>query len=83
MERNGHRFRRALDRESWWQMETFRFLKGRSRSISLVDYQTEKEFVDQVPHKVLLSAPEAARAKPAKEPPTQVRQGRRPKDCPF
>ena len=82
MERNGHRFRRTLDRESWWQMETFRYLKGRSRSISLVDYQTEKEFVDQVPHKVLFAAPEA-RAKPAKESPTQVHRSRRPKGCPF
>jgi hypothetical protein len=82
LERNGHRFRPTLDRESWWQMETFRYLKGRSRSISLVDYQTEKEFVDQVPHKVLFAAPEA-RAKPAKESPTQVRRSRRPKGCPF
>ena len=82
LERNGHRFRPTLDRESWWQMETFRYLKGRSRSISLVDYQTEKEFVDQVPHKVLFAAPEA-RAKPAKEPPTQVRRTKRPKGCPF
>jgi len=84
VERNGHRFRRALDRESWWQTETFRFLKGRSRAISLVDYQAEKAFVDRVPHKVLFfSAPEAARAKPAKEPPTQVRRARRPKGCRF
>jgi hypothetical protein len=82
LERSGHRFRRTLDRESWWQTETFQFLKGRSRSISLVDYQTEKEFVDRVPHKVLFAAPEA-RAKPAKDSPTQVRRARRPKDCPF
>jgi predicted nucleotidyltransferase len=81
-ERNGHRFSRVLDRESWWQMETFRFLKDRSRSISLVDYQTEKAFVDQVPHRILFSKREEG-AKPPLQPPTPIRRARRPKDCPF
>jgi predicted nucleotidyltransferase len=81
-ENNGHRLGRALDREVWWHAETFRFLKGRSRSISLLDYQVEKEFVDQVPHKVLFSAREE-RSKPAKEPSKEIRRTRRPKGCPF
>ena len=79
---NGHRFNRMLDRESWWQMETFRFLKSRSRSISLVDYSTEKAFVDRVPHKVIFSVREE-RPKSALPRPTAIRRARRPKDCPF
>jgi predicted nucleotidyltransferase len=82
LEQHGHRFSRVLDRELWWHEETFRFLKGRSRSISLVDYRTEKQFVDQVPHKVLFSTPEA-RAETVMESPTRLRRARRPKDCPF
>ena len=81
-EQNGDRFSRMLDRQVWWQMETFRFLKSRSRSISLVDYQMEKEFVDRVPHKVLFAAQEQ-QAKSAPPQPTQIRRARRPKDCPF
>jgi predicted nucleotidyltransferase len=81
-ENEGHRFGRALDREMWWHAETFRFLKGRSRSISLLDYKTEKEFVDQVPHKVLFSTPQK-RSKPAKELPKEIRRTRRLKGCPF
>jgi predicted nucleotidyltransferase len=81
-EQNGRRFNQMLDRESWWQMETFRFLKSRSRSISLVDYQIEKAFVDRVPHKVLFSVREE-RAKSVLSRPTAVRRARRPKDCPF
>jgi hypothetical protein len=67
-ERKGHRFSRALDREVWWHAETFRFLKGRSRSISLLDYKAEKEFVDQVPHKVLFCVTEDERSQPPEEP---------------
>jgi predicted nucleotidyltransferase len=81
-ERKGHRFGGAWDREVWWHAETFRFLKGRSHSISLLNYQVEKEFVDQVPHEVLFSAPQE-RSKPAKELPKEIRRTRRPKGCPF
>jgi predicted nucleotidyltransferase len=81
-EQNGDRFSRMLDRQVWWQMETFRLLKSRSRSISLVDYQTENQFVDRVPHKVLLSAQEE-QAKSALPQPKQIRRARRRKDCPF
>ena len=82
LERKGHRFSRALDREVWWQLETFRFLQGRSRSISLLDYKAEREFVDQVPHKVLFSTVEA-KLKPVQEAAKRVRRAQRPKDCPF
>jgi len=78
MERHGRRFTQFLDRELWWRTETFRFLKGRSRSISLADYDTEKAFVDCVPHKILLSAP-TTRAKPAEKLVTRIRRIRRPK----
>jgi len=81
-EQNGHRFSRMLDQQAWWQMETFRFLKSRSRSISLVDYQMEKEFVDRVPHKVVFSVQEE-QAKSALPQPTPIRRAKRPKDCPF
>jgi predicted nucleotidyltransferase len=81
-ERKGHRFTRILDRELWWQLETFRFLKSRSRSISLLDYKREKEFVDQVPHRTLLCTAEAELGPPQKVL-KQVRRARRPKGCPF
>jgi predicted nucleotidyltransferase len=61
-ERSGHRFSTVLDREiwwRWWRSEVFRFLKGRSRSISLHDYQAEKPLVDKVSHRILLSTPSA------------------------
>jgi predicted nucleotidyltransferase len=81
-EGKGHRFTGILDRELWWKLETFRFLKGRSRSISLLDYKTEKEFVDQVPHRTLLCTAEAE-LEPPKKVLKQVRRARRPKGCPF
>ena len=82
VERKGHRIRGALDRAMWWHSETFRFLKGQSRSISLLDYKTEKEFVDQVPHKVLFGELQE-RSQPAREPPKEIRRTRRPRGCPF
>jgi len=45
----GRRFN-WLEIEYWWHLEAFRFLKSRSRAISLIDYTAEKEFVDRVPH---------------------------------
>jgi hypothetical protein len=47
--------------------------EGRSRSIGLLDYQVEKEFVDQVPHEVFFSAPQE-RPKPVEEPSKQIRR---------
>jgi predicted nucleotidyltransferase len=81
-ESKGHRFSGILDRELWWRSETFRFLKGRSRSISLVDYKKEKEFVDKVPRRTLLCTAEAQR-EPPKKLLKHVRLARRPKSCPF
>jgi hypothetical protein len=43
-----------IEAEYWWQSEAVQFLKSRSRAISLIDYKAEKEFVDRVPHRVLL-----------------------------
>jgi hypothetical protein len=63
-------------------LETFRFLKGRSRSISLLDYKREKEFVNKVPHRILLCTAEAELERPKKVL-KQVRRARRPKGCPF
>jgi hypothetical protein len=62
--------------------ETFRFFKGRSRSISLPDYKSEKEFVDQAPHKVLFSSTQKT-SQPAKEPPKEIRRAKRPTGCPH
>jgi hypothetical protein len=81
-EKKGHRFSGILDRELWWKLETFRFLKGRSRSISLLDYKREKEFVDKVPHRTLLCTAEVEPEPPQKVL-RQVRQARRTKGCPF
>ncbi len=52
----GHRFRNWLEAEYWWHVEAFRFLKGQSRGISLIDYKAEQASVDKVPHKVLFSS---------------------------
>lgn len=81
-ERKGHRFSGVLEREVWWRSETLRFLKGRSRSISLVDYKREKEFVDKVQRRTLLCMPDAER-EPPKKMLKPVRLPRRPKGCPF
>lgn len=81
-ERKGHRFSGVLEREVWWRSETLRFLKGRSRSISLVDYKREKEFVDKVQRRTLLCLADAER-EPPKKMLKPVRLPRRPKGCPF
>ena len=82
-ERKGHRFSRTLDREMWWPLETFHFLKGRSRSISLHDYRAEKQLVDEVPHRILMPLGTKSGQRVAKESPKLVRKARRPRDCPF
>jgi predicted nucleotidyltransferase len=81
-ERKGRRFSGMLDRE-WWQLETFQFLKDRSRSIGLHDYRSEKPFVDEVPHKILMSTDSENEQRLAQQPPKPVRRTRRPKGCPF
>ena len=81
--RKGHRFSGILDRELWWRSETLDFLKGRSRSISLVDYKREKEFVDKVPRRTVLCTAEAQTEPPIKKSLKHIRLPRRPKGCPF
>jgi len=80
--KDGKRFGNFLERQMCWYWETFRFLKGRSRSIALADYKAEKSFVDGVPHQVLLESAEEAPA-PASKLTVTRRRLRRAKDCPF
>lgn len=79
-ERKGHRFSNFLERELYWHREAFHFLKGRSRSIALVDYNEEKAFVDKVPHQFLVGESDK---KPATASTVKRRGPRRPKGCPF
>ena len=78
--RTGQRFASFLERAAWWHRETFRFLKGRSRSISLADYQAEKAFVDKVPHRFLIGEVDK---NPAPAPSPKRRRTRRRNECPF
>jgi len=78
--RKGRRFDGFLERDLCWHVETFRFLKGRSRSIALVDYNAEKPFIDNVLHQFLVGQ---ADRNPAPAPPAIQHRSRRPKDCPF
>jgi predicted nucleotidyltransferase len=82
LERKSHRFAGILDRELWWRSETFRFLKGRSRSMSVLDYKRERGFVGRVPHRTLLCTAEDE-PEPTRRVPKQARLARRPKGCPF
>ena len=63
----GRRISSWIEAEYWWHLETFRFLKGRSRAISLIDYKAEKEFVDKVPHVALFSGASGVDAKSRKQ----------------
>jgi hypothetical protein len=80
----GRRFSSWIAVEYWWRLESFSFLKGRSRAISLIDYEDEKEFVDKVPHRVLFSSVAGVDTKSLNhnsEGP--LRRRSRPSDCPF
>ena len=70
----GRRFGSFLDEQFCWFLETFRFLKGRSRVISLADYNVEKRLVLAVPHRMLLGEPEELQP----EVPQPVVRRRRP-----
>jgi predicted nucleotidyltransferase len=78
----GHEFRNILEVAHCWHRETFKFLKGRSRVISLADYAIEKSFILAVPHQFLIGAPEQL---PAEEPPVPAPapRKRRPAGVPF
>ena len=48
----GRRFRGFLDRQFYWRREALRFLKARSRVISLADLKAEGGFMMAAPHTV-------------------------------
>jgi predicted nucleotidyltransferase len=78
----GRRFN-WLEIEYWWHLEAFRFLKSRSRAISLIDYTAEKEFMDRVPHLVLLSAVTGVAESRNDMSKSPLRRRRRTSGCPF
>ena len=61
-----------VEEQFCWFLETFRFLKGRSRVISLADYNVEKNLVLAVPHRMLFGEPD--------EPSAGTRTERTPTD---
>ena len=79
----GKRFGTFLEEQFCWFLESFRFLKGRSRVISLADYNVEKRLVLAVPHRMLLGEPEELPPEPAAKAPEPAARSRRPRDCPF
>jgi predicted nucleotidyltransferase len=79
----GRRFGSFLDEQFCWFLETFRFLKGRSRVISLADYNVEKRLVLAVPHRMLLGEPEELPPEPAPKLPQPMARRRRRGECPF
>jgi predicted nucleotidyltransferase len=69
----GHVFRNVLDMHFCWYREVFRFLKSRSRVISLADYAAEKSLILNVPHHMLLGEDETVPAAPPTKPPPRVK----------
>ena len=80
---SGQVFRNILNIHFYWYREVFRFLKSRSRVISLADYGAEKSLIMNVPHRMLLGKEEAVPAEPAPESQPRVEPSRRRRDCPF
>jgi predicted nucleotidyltransferase len=78
----GHRFGHSIEYAVCWQLEIFRFLKGRSRTLSLADYNIEKRLVLAVPHRMLLGDDEPAVPVLGDDAPVP-RLRRRSQDCPF
>jgi predicted nucleotidyltransferase len=80
----GHHFRHTIEYAACWQLEVFRFLKGRSRAISLAYYSIEKRLVLAVAHRMLLGDDEPAPVPwvPSDDAPVSRRR-RRSRDCPF
>jgi predicted nucleotidyltransferase len=81
--RAGHVFRSILDIHFYWYREVFRFLKSRSRVVSLADYAAEKSLIMNVPHRMLLGEEEIVPAEPPPEAKPCVKTSRRQRDCPF
>jgi hypothetical protein len=63
-------------------LEVFRFLKGRSRALSLADYNVEKRLVLAVPHRMLLGDDEPTAPLASEDSPVP-RLRRRSQECPF
>jgi hypothetical protein len=78
----GHHFRHSIEYAACWQLEVFRFLKGRSRAISLADYNVEKRLVLAVAHRMLLGDDEPAAPLLSEDSPVP-RLRRRSQGCPF
>jgi predicted nucleotidyltransferase len=78
----GKSFGDFLRAQFCWFLETFQFLKGRSRVISLADYNLEKSFVLSVPHRMLLGNPEELPPAPPPKAPQALPRKRRPRDYP-
>jgi predicted nucleotidyltransferase len=79
----GHVFRGHSRHPFLLVLGVFRFLKSRSRVISLADHAAEKSLILNVPHRMLLGDDEPAPIEPAPERKPGARPGRRPRDCPF
>ena len=79
----GRRSSSFVEEQFCWFLETFRFLKGRSRVISLADYNVEKRLVLAVPHRMLLGEPDELPPEPGPNAPQPTLRKRRPPDCPF
>lgn len=79
----GRKFRNILEIYAHWHLEVFRFLKGRSRVVSLADYAAEKSLILRVPHRMLLGEDEPPPVEAAPRPEPHAKSGRRPRDCPF
>ena len=76
----GRGSRNFLEWEACWYLESFRYLKGRSRVISLAHYSVEKTFVLAAPHRFLIGEAEQIAAPNAPRP---APRSRRPRGCPF
>lgn len=79
----GRKFRNILEIYAHWHLEVFRFLKGRSRVVSLADYAAEKSLILRVPHRMLLGEDEPPPIEAEPRPESHAKSGRRPRDCPF
>jgi predicted nucleotidyltransferase len=79
----GRRSSSFVEEQFCWFLETFRFLKGRSRVISLADYEVEKRLVLAVPHRMLLGDPDELPPEPGPNAPQPMFRKRRPRGCPF
>jgi hypothetical protein len=57
----GKTFRNVIEELFCAELEVRRYLKGRGRSIDLQDYQDHGEWIETLPHRVLLEMPDGPR----------------------